>query len=281
MEECGKVLLMTISKEQVRTLARHVEQQVLTAAEERRCLSGELRERGSFAGMVGLPALSAEGLMTCAQARWVLNDDLEGARACLAIIPSLTSSLVPAINDIRAALAGKIAWDGFKLEYFLLFSPLIGLILAGAHDELVQLCQTISAHTDAFLPQSRKHVVGEFVAQLADVGAGNDERVSLAAFERAEQFSPKHFTYGYHEMLYYVGRREEKEFERVRAEREAAFPERSRSREVCNQLNVWGLGKMAQTATFDALGVALCRLATWRDISVNVNSRLYPREFYA
>jgi hypothetical protein len=269
---------MKISHEEMVQRILNFERHAHDQADRRPSVISSMQLEGKLAALIS--SVDSEKMSLCAQARWRLMGDLDEARADLARIASLARLVIKAINDMPAAMAGKLIWDGYRMEYFLLNPMLIGLLLAGARKEFTQLCEAVSANNNAFEPASRKHIAGEFVAQLADVGAGINDRITLAAFEHAQAFGSNHFMYGYHEMLLHLAHGDATEFERVRAEREAAFPARVRRRPSLGKLDNWGYGKIAQGLTFDAMGVALCRLAVWRGIPVTVNSLLYPQEFY-
>lgn len=272
---------MKISREETVDWLHKVEFTRREFANKSLALIPTMRSEGSLAPMLVPVAQDSRGMVLCAQSRWVLENDLSTAFELLGKIPPLTHEVIHAIRNMPAAMAGQSPWDGYKFEYHSFNAVLVGLLLGGAREEFTQLCGAIVTCPDGFVAASRKHVVGEFVAQLAEVGAGINDRIALAAFERTEAFDSGHFVYGYHEMLLHLAHGNATEFERVRAVREAAFPERVRKRPGPSKLDMWGYGKIAQGLTFDALGVALCRLAVWRGMPVSVNNKLYPRQFYA
>jgi len=272
---------MKINHEEMLAWVRKIEEYATETTTEDKLIIPDLRAKGAFASIVGNFRDNASNFIICAQAKWVLQNDLATARAHFSSVENISSDVMPAIQDMSAAMAGEIPWDGNKLEYFLINPLMIGLLLANARASFDRLCGEIAENPGAFVPASKKHIVGQFAAQLADVGHGICDRIQLSDFARTQMFKPNHFLYGYHEMLFHIARADALEFERVRAERELAFPQRARSRVAPDQLDAWGHGKVAQMATFDAVGVALCRLAVWRNIPVDVDSKLYPREFYA
>jgi len=272
--------MMKLSREEVLRLVQEIETRSLADMKRDTDLNVIQFRDGKFLGVPILAKQVANNMMICAQARWVLESDLAKAREDLSAIPVSASAVISAVEQMGPAMAGERAWDGTTLEYHIFKPILVGLLLADAREEFLRLCRGISSQRGAFEQYSRKHIVGEFVVQLADIGADAGAQASVAAFEGTTMFGPRHFAYGYHEMLFHIARRDMFEFERVRGEREAAFPRRTRSRVAVNQLDPWGQGALAQSATFDALGTALCRLAVWRGLPVSVDSRLYPKEFY-
>ncbi|MFZ6682191.1 hypothetical protein [Undibacterium sp. Tian12W] len=237
----------------------------------------ELRSSGAFSSAANNPCRGAYDMMLLAQARWILQSDLNAARDLLGKIPLMGTLSVRAFQEMNLAYNKNGLWDKSSFEYFPFVPLLIGLLLADAKQEFEALCNEITVCA-TFDQHSRKHIAGEFAFQIANIGAGRTTLISKEAFENTQAFKSSHFIYGYHEMLYHIALHNADDFEKIRAEREVAFPKRSRSRVALGQLDNWGMGKIAQSVTFDALGTALCRLALWRGMEVNVDTRLYPKK---
>lgn len=240
----------------------------------------DLRNRGAYIRAADNPSIDAEGLIMLAQAHWMLKGDFDAAHHLLCKIPALAMLSVRAMRENCSAKMNGSDWDQSSLSYTSFVPLLVGLMLAGAKKAFREISEEIVSNS-SFDHKSRGHIVGEFAFQIASMGAGKNDLISITTIEGTKGFKNSHFIYGYHEMLYHIAKNDLVAFERVRCEREAAFSKRSRSRIALDQLDTWGHGKVAQSVTFDALGTALCRLALWCGMSVNVNTRLYPKEFYA
>ncbi|MFZ6644029.1 hypothetical protein ACO0LL_30240 [Undibacterium sp. TC4M20W] len=271
---------MEMNLDQMLIWINRVEEQELDSIQHIFDIDEGLRSRGAYNRAADNPSHQIEGLIMLSQARWVLQNDLEMANKLLGKITGLAALSSRAIQEIDHARSNNYAWDYILLSYSTFVPILVGLLLAGAEKEFFGLSEKIVS-CSSFDHESRGHIVGEFAFQISNLAVGKYGLDSLSAIESTKGFKKSHFIYGYHELLYHIAHNDPEAFERVRGELESAFPKRVRSRIALGQLETWGYGKVAQSATFDALGTALCRLALWRGMAIDVNTKLYPKEFYA
>jgi hypothetical protein len=223
----------------------------------------------------------ATSLLISAQAGWIVKGNLAKSRELLAMAAKLSDFLILAIDEMAIATEGNRSWDGTLLEYFLLQPLVIGVLLGGTQDDFSRLSSRISNLPRAFDADSRNVLMGELAAQLADLGAGYGDRVSLKKMECSRTFGEKNILFGYHKMLHEISCKNDEAFEVARSEREMKFRLRSRDRGNTSYFNLWGKEKVSNQISFDALGVALCRLALWNGLKVNVDTALYPKVFYS
>jgi hypothetical protein len=116
----------------------------------------------------------------------------------------------------------------------------------------------------------------EFVFDVLDLIAGQPEAVLRRAHT---PFRKRDLLEGHDALVAAMAVGNATAFEQARAAAEAAYPNRAKHRETA--LNWQGEGKIAQAATFDAVGTALCRLARWRGLDVEIDTPLYPAAFHA
>ena len=60
---------------------------------------------------------------------------------------------------------------------------------------------------------------------------------------------------------------------------EADFRKRGRSKKS-DDLDLWGYGKIGQVSSIDLWGTALCRLAAWSGMPIDIDTELYPKAFH-
>lgn len=250
------------------------------SVEARLAREASLTAEGRYSDIVMNASGLAKGLLICAQGRWVLLHDRPMAHLHLRSISLAAQSAGRALKRLRLAIHGEAPWDEARVEAFLLLPMVVGLLLGGFRDLLLEISeQAIIAA--GFSERDQELFPSAFVRQLcrAALGVGGGE--DLHYYDGMRLFKPGHFLRGYDEMVSHIARRDAGGFEVARRRCEAAYPLRARSRAALHQLDAWGHGRVAQACTFDALGTALCSLALWNGLEVSADSRLYPREFIA
>lgn len=115
----------------------------------------------------------------------------------------------------------------------------------------------------------------QFVFDLLDLQAN---RIAAVKGRKHEPVRDRDLIQGYDRLVAAVVSGDDFAFEAARADASALYRKRSARRE--SALNWWGEGKVAQAATFDALGTAICRLAHWRGMKLKLEDPLYPHRFW-
>lgn len=203
-------------------------------------------------------------LLVLGQAHYVLDGNASLARSTFAELGTWTRWL-DTLSDKH-----KNIWPEGSFESLL--EPALCFLLAGDWRSLARIAEAdIAASTKV---SSKRQPRLAFALDL----------VRLLRLDRPPAPSadpmpiPDKFNFaGYDVLMRAIASGDSAAFESQRARLEAAFPARARRKEAA--LDWSGNGKVAQAATFDAQGTALCALAVKRGLSVNVDTRLYPRAF--
>lgn len=103
------------------------------------------------------------------------------------------------------------------------------------------------------------------------------ERIDVARLTASSGFNTKGFLRGYEYPLDAIAKRDAAAFDGSLKTCAEEFAARKKSRLIGDE---WGYGKLASPVCFDALGTALCRLATHNGLEVHPPSPdLYPEAF--
>jgi hypothetical protein len=220
----------------------------------------------AYARLLDLFRSASGDLLVVGQAHQVLDADVALARKTFRD----AADWLPVFEEVRQAATTA----DLKLSLNLMLEPIVCLLLANDWQALALIASLDDQR--AFLDPEEEpkawRAWAYFMRELLFA-----LRAGETANRRAPEVPPEHTFAGYESLLNAILARDEQAFEKARAAAEAAYPSRKKKRD--STLNWFGYGKLAQLATFDALGTALCALAVHRGIQVAVDSPLYPRVF--
>lgn len=237
------------------------------------------KREGFFNLMYSVFGEAGANLLTWGQSLWVLDGDEVAARRTFQEVADwerfFDESLVgPLENREYGDWPGK----AMRFDPHTLLAPLVSLLLAGDRSTLRRLAsvdkQRVFEQPAAFNKDMRAW--RELVFDVLDLIAEHPE----AVLQRAHTpFRKRDVLEGYDALVAAIAVGNATAFEQARTAAVVAYPSRVKRREVA--LNWHGEGKIAQAATFDVVGTALCRLARWRGLDVEIDTPLYPAAFLA
>jgi hypothetical protein len=237
------------------------------------------KREGLFDLMYSVFGEAGTSLLTWGQSLFVLDGDEVATRRMFQEVANwgrfFEESLVgPLENREHRDWPGKV----MRFDPHTLLAPLVSLLLAGDRSTLQRIAaadkQRVFEQPAAFNKDMRAW--REFVFDVLDLIAEQPEAVLRRAHT---PFRKRDLLEGYDALVAAIAVGDAKAFEQARAAAEAAYLSRAKNREIA--LNWHGEGKIAQAATFDAVGTALCRLARWRGLDVEIDTSLYPAAFHA
>lgn len=233
------------------------------------------REARQFSLMMSTLWDFASQLLILGQARWRIDADVAASVRDFVRCKDW-------LSFAEEAFAGTSAQAGQKqadlLMYRNLLEPWTALVLADDRVSVERLCKAASP---ALFWSPEKVSKGErstAAFMRAVIRIVNGERSDLPETSGASVWRtglPP--TEGYERLLVAIDRRDDEMFSSTLAQLSEAYRKRISAKE--STLNPWGFGPVAQAATFDALGTALCRIARWHGMAVGTDSNLQPVEF--
>lgn len=233
----------------------------------RESLIAEQREGGLYPYMLSVFNSAAKHLLVLGQSAYVLDAKPEVAKAVFGDL----KQWFPYFDASIAARLEGLAPDALDERAFL--DPAICFLLAGDRGSLERIANVDFARV---FDLSFKHIKTlrawrDFTLNLLDLTAGRAKAV-LARGQAPVR--PGDAIEGYDKMLMAIAREDAAAFEASRHAAAKAYPARVRRRDI--SINWFGEGRVAQAATFDAMGTALCQLARWRGLKVSGDERLHP-----
>jgi hypothetical protein len=226
-------------------------------------LANDIRE-GAYERIVLLLGDASRNMLVLGQAHYVLDGNVSLGRSTFAELGTWSRWLDTLLGK------HKNVWpDG---DFELLLEPVLCYLLAGDWHSLARIAQADIA-TSVKVSSKRRPRLAFTLDLVRLLRLDGPPARSVDPTPIPDKF---HFA-GYDVLLRAIASGDAAAFESQRTKLEAAFPARARERE--SALDWSGSGKVAQAATFDAQGTALCALAVKRGLPVNVDSRLYPRAF--
>lgn len=215
-------------------------------------------------------------LLFVAQGAFIVEGDKARAKALFAEIADWLPCFEASVGA-EGAVAMEYQGKPLRFDAREMLEPLICALLAGE-----RLIAERMAHADENVYLGRKDLdqegfsTREFVLDICRLIRGESgDQIGLADIRRV---GTRDMLPGYEKLLRAIARNDAKGFEGHVAELSQAYRLRSRSREQAG--DAFGFGKLAQSMTFDALGTALCRLAVWRGMNIQIENPLYPPEFW-
>lgn len=220
-------------------------------------------------------AISSQ-LLVLGQAYWCLD-----ANESLATASFLQcADWLDVFDESLRIPAGRLDSQGKPLRLMSrsLLEPMVCLALSGQHDALLHVCRQAD-ESKFWLPAElgkSERPAARFSLDLLRLVRGEFDLVG-AEPETLPSRASEIPTLGYEALTASIAGNDSKRCMAALADLAASYRKRASSREKA--LNPWGYGKVAQVATFDALGTALCRIANWRGMDIHVDSRVHPRQF--
>ncbi len=236
----------------------------------RRPLLSDFLERGkrdqAYSRLLDLFRSEAVDLLVIGQAHYVLDRDVALATKAFRDV----AYWLPFFDEVRLAATRT----DLKLSLNTMLEPIVGLLLANDWQSLERIASVDEKR--AFLDPDKEpkawrawaHFMRELLGAL---------RAEKSATRQAPELPPANTFAGYERLLNAILSDDQRVFDTARTTIEAAYPVRRQKRDP--GMNWYGYGKLAQLATFDALGTALSALAVHRGMKVDVDSALYPRAF--
>jgi hypothetical protein len=263
-----------------RQLLNHVEGIYEPDRQGREALLSFQREQQLF-GLMWLQFCSAaRSSLVLGQARFVLDHDSASA---LAVFAGLKDWLPFFDASIEGALRGGKTEFGDALRYEApqLTDALVCLLLANDRATLqhvaglderrvLTLPEKVSAGAKSWV---------SFALNFLYAVRGDYSRMEIAPEQVFSSRDTRIHIRGYDRLLRAIAAKDTDQFNAHCIRTAEEFRKRVSARE--GALNEHGYGRVAQLATFDALGTALCRLAHWRGMSVHADPVLYPVEFWS
>ena len=165
--------------------------------------------------------------------------------------------------------------------YHSLACPLCVLLLSGDRKHAMALAELARDESVFLIRQPPKDGVAWRIMVLHwfRLLRGERDRVLWSDFDG---LSEKHMANEFR--LYYplaplIAKGDVEGFKAQLAVCEADFRKRGRSKKN-DVLDLWGYGKIGQVSSIDLWGTALCRLAAWSGMPIDIDTELYPKAFH-
>ncbi len=159
--------------------------------------------------------------------------------------------------------------------------PLCVLLLSGDRKHAVEFAELARDESVFLIRQPPKDGVAWRIMVLHWFRLLRDER-DRVLWSDFDGLSEKHMANEFR--LYYplaplIAKGDVEGFKAQLAVCEADFRKRGRSKKS-DDLDLWGYGKIGQVSSIDLWGTALCRLAAWSGMPIDIDTELYPKAFH-
>lgn len=231
------------------------------------------RAQGLHGKMLSTLAGAAECALVLGQARWCLARNSDDAAAIFGSCAEWMGFFDEAMAE-RTSPGGEVG----PFMPVILLDPLVAFILSGNEELARRFCSGVDESLFFEVPKLRAsdRQAASFTLGLVRMLSGRSTSASELGEDSGRE-PPESPTAGYGRLLSALNSRDSTQVADLLAELSGAYRKRAEVREPA--LNPWGFGKVAQAATFDALGTAVCRAAGWQGMDISLDSELHPSPF--